>query len=79
MTSKKYSNTCNHRFSQQKIVSLYERFCQLNRSGGGFIFADEFFVRTGIHSQSSLSFAFLSFGWLDVDTGGDMEQDHTCS
>ncbi|XP_015870938.3 uncharacterized protein LOC107408090 [Ziziphus jujuba] len=33
---------CNHAFSQQEIVSLYQRFCQLDRSGGGFISADEF-------------------------------------
>jgi serine/threonine-protein phosphatase 2B regulatory subunit len=28
--------------SQQEIVSLYHRFCQLDRNGGGFISADEF-------------------------------------
>lgn len=28
--------------SQQEIVSLYQRFCQLDRSGGGFISGDEF-------------------------------------
>lgn len=39
---------CNSRFnfsklvSQQEIVSLYERFCQLDRSAKGFISADEF-------------------------------------
>ncbi|CAL1374316.1 unnamed protein product [Linum trigynum] len=33
---------CNHAFSQQEIVSLYQRFCQLDRSSGGFISADEF-------------------------------------
>ncbi|KAL3535152.1 hypothetical protein ACH5RR_003613 [Cinchona calisaya] len=33
---------CNHTFSQQEIVSLYERFCQLDRNGIGFISADEF-------------------------------------
>ncbi|KAF3452927.1 hypothetical protein FNV43_RR03360 [Rhamnella rubrinervis] len=33
---------CNNTFSQQEIVSLYQRFCQLDRSGGGFISADEF-------------------------------------
>ncbi|KAM5551334.1 hypothetical protein ABKV19_026255 [Rosa sericea] len=33
---------CSHTFSQQEIVSLYERFCQLDHSGGGFIFVDEF-------------------------------------
>nr|CAD1825615.1 unnamed protein product [Ananas comosus var. bracteatus] len=33
---------CNHAFSQQEIVSLYHRFCQLDRSGSGFISADEF-------------------------------------
>ncbi|PSS36176.1 Calcineurin subunit B like [Actinidia chinensis var. chinensis] len=32
---------CNHTFSQQEIVSLYQRFCQLDRNGGGFISADE--------------------------------------
>ncbi|KAK6912252.1 hypothetical protein RJ641_024345 [Dillenia turbinata] len=29
-------------FSQQEIVSLYHRFCQLDRNGKGFISADEF-------------------------------------
>ncbi|CAI0442822.1 unnamed protein product, partial [Linum tenue] len=33
---------CNHAFSQQETVSLYQRFCQLDRSSGGFISADEF-------------------------------------
>ncbi|XP_041999478.1 calcineurin subunit B-like [Salvia hispanica] len=33
---------CSNTFSQQEIVSLYQRFCQLDRSGGGFISADEF-------------------------------------
>ncbi|XP_072979619.1 uncharacterized protein [Typha angustifolia] len=33
---------CNHAFSQQEIVSLYHRFCQLDRNSGGFISADEF-------------------------------------
>eukprot|EP00850_Spirogloea_muscicola_P010899 SM000065S20248 [mRNA] locus=s65:642042:643266:- [translate_table: standard] len=33
---------CKHRFSQQEIVSLYERFCQLDRNGKGYISADEF-------------------------------------
>ncbi|XP_038710586.1 calcineurin subunit B-like [Tripterygium wilfordii] len=33
---------CNHAFSQQEIVSLYQRFCQLDRSGGGFISTEEF-------------------------------------
>lgn len=28
--------------SQQEIVSLYQRFCQLDRNGGGFISSDEF-------------------------------------
>ena len=28
--------------SQQEIVSLYERFCQLDRNAKGFISADEF-------------------------------------
>ncbi|PKA48870.1 Calmodulin-like protein 9 [Apostasia shenzhenica] len=28
--------------SQQEIVALYERFCQLDRSANGFISADEF-------------------------------------
>ncbi|XP_078439650.1 calcium-binding EF-hand family protein isoform X2 [Wolffia australiana] len=32
----------NHSFSQQEIVSLYQRFCQMDRSGRGFISADEF-------------------------------------
>lgn len=33
---------CNNMFSQQEIVSLYERFCALDRNGKGFISADEF-------------------------------------
>ncbi|GJW25180.1 calcineurin subunit B-like protein [Tanacetum coccineum] len=33
---------CNHLFSQQEIVSLYQRFCQLDRTAKGFISADEF-------------------------------------
>ncbi|XP_010273695.1 PREDICTED: calcineurin subunit B [Nelumbo nucifera] len=33
---------CNHTFSQQEIVSLYQRFCQLDRNGAGFISAEEF-------------------------------------
>ncbi|KAI9117199.1 hypothetical protein QN277_007145 [Acacia crassicarpa] len=33
---------CNHTFTQQEIVSLYQRFCQLDRNGCGFISADEF-------------------------------------
>lgn len=33
---------CNHAFSQQEIVSLYERFCQLDRNNSGFISAEEF-------------------------------------
>ncbi|KAI7980949.1 hypothetical protein ACSBR2_042667 [Camellia fascicularis] len=33
---------CNHLFSQQEIVSLYRRFCQLDRNSKGFISADEF-------------------------------------
>ncbi|XP_043699660.1 calcineurin subunit B-like [Telopea speciosissima] len=33
---------CDNLFSQQEIVSLYERFCQLDRNSKGFISADEF-------------------------------------
>ncbi|XP_043696364.1 calcineurin subunit B-like [Telopea speciosissima] len=33
---------CNNTFSQQEIVSLYQRFCQLDRNGGGFISGEEF-------------------------------------
>ncbi|OAY69383.1 Calcineurin subunit B [Ananas comosus] len=33
---------CNYLFSQQEIVALYERFCQLDRNAKGFISADEF-------------------------------------
>uniref|UniRef100_A0A7C9AYX7 EF-hand domain-containing protein n=2 Tax=Opuntia streptacantha TaxID=393608 RepID=A0A7C9AYX7_OPUST len=33
---------CNKLFTQQEIVSLYERFCQLDRNAKGFISADEF-------------------------------------
>lgn len=33
---------CGALFSQREIVSLYERFCQLDRNGKGFISADEF-------------------------------------
>ncbi|CAM8970326.1 hypothetical protein QQ045_003334 [Rhodiola kirilowii] len=32
---------CNNIFSQQEIVSLYQRFCQLDRNAKGFISADE--------------------------------------
>lgn len=31
-----------HAVSQREIVALYERFCQLDRTGKGFISADEF-------------------------------------
>ncbi|XP_058111495.1 uncharacterized protein LOC131254791 isoform X3 [Magnolia sinica] len=33
---------CDNIFSRQEIVSLYQRFCQLDRSAKGFISADEF-------------------------------------
>ncbi|KAF7073219.1 hypothetical protein CFC21_078250 [Triticum aestivum] len=33
---------CSYLFSQQEIVSLYERFCQLDRSAKGFVAEDEF-------------------------------------
>ncbi|XP_031481860.1 uncharacterized protein LOC116251629 isoform X1 [Nymphaea colorata] len=33
---------CRNLFSQQEIVSLYQRFCQLDRNAKGFISADEF-------------------------------------
>lgn len=33
---------CKHAFSQQEIVSLYQRFCQLDRNNCGFISSDEF-------------------------------------
>ncbi|XP_027331880.1 calcineurin subunit B-like [Abrus precatorius] len=33
---------CNHAFTQQEIVSLYHRFCQLDRNNCGFISSDEF-------------------------------------
>ncbi|XP_044471045.1 calcineurin subunit B-like [Mangifera indica] len=33
---------CNNTFSQQEIVSLYQRFCQLDRNNGGFISGEEF-------------------------------------
>lgn len=33
---------CGRLFSQREIVSLYERFCQLDRNGKGFISAEEF-------------------------------------
>ncbi|CAJ2661401.1 unnamed protein product [Trifolium pratense] len=33
---------CNHLFSQQEIVCLYQRFCQLDRNAKGFISSDEF-------------------------------------
>ncbi|KAJ0639339.1 putative EF-hand domain-containing protein [Helianthus annuus] len=36
---------CNNLFSQQEIVSLYKRFCQLDRNAKGFISADEFLSR----------------------------------
>ncbi|XP_074556725.1 uncharacterized protein LOC141812610 [Curcuma longa] len=33
---------CNYLFSQQEIVALYNRFCQLDRTAKGFISSDEF-------------------------------------
>lgn len=33
---------CDKLFTQQEIVSLYQRFCQLDRNAKGFISADEF-------------------------------------
>ncbi|KAL2554902.1 Calcium-binding EF-hand family protein [Forsythia ovata] len=33
---------CNNLFTQQEIVSLYKRFCHLDRNAKGFISADEF-------------------------------------
>ncbi|KAL9256080.1 Calcineurin subunit B-like protein [Drosera capensis] len=33
---------CNNLFTQQEIVCLYQRFCQLDRNAKGFISADEF-------------------------------------
>ncbi|KAK7388402.1 hypothetical protein VNO78_23218 [Psophocarpus tetragonolobus] len=33
---------CNNAFNQQEIVSLYQRFCQLDRNNCGFIPSDEF-------------------------------------
>ncbi|TKY54671.1 Calcineurin subunit B [Spatholobus suberectus] len=33
---------CKHAFTQQEIVSLYHRFCQLDRNNCGFIPSDEF-------------------------------------
>ncbi|KAG6519550.1 hypothetical protein ZIOFF_023044 [Zingiber officinale] len=33
---------CNYLFSQQEIVALYSRFCQLDRTAKGFISSDEF-------------------------------------
>ncbi|KAJ8755419.1 hypothetical protein K2173_019217 [Erythroxylum novogranatense] len=33
---------CHNLVSQQEIVSLYQRFCQLDRNAKGFVSADEF-------------------------------------
>ncbi|WVZ10047.1 hypothetical protein V8G54_014577 [Vigna mungo] len=33
---------CQNAFTQQEIVSLYQRFCQLDRNNCGFISSDEF-------------------------------------
>ncbi|XP_022852011.1 calcineurin subunit B-like [Olea europaea var. sylvestris] len=33
---------CNYLFTQQEIVSVYKRFCQLDKNAKGFISADEF-------------------------------------
>ncbi|PHT75274.1 hypothetical protein T459_18796 [Capsicum annuum] len=33
---------CNNTFSQQEILSFYQRFCQLDRNGCGFISGEEF-------------------------------------
>ncbi|KAL5758407.1 hypothetical protein ACOSP7_021018 [Xanthoceras sorbifolium] len=40
--SEEVQQHCHHLFSQQEIVSLYQRFCQLDRNAKGFISADEF-------------------------------------
>lgn len=37
---------CNNLFTEQEIVSLYQRFCQLDGNGKGFISADEFLLHT---------------------------------
>ncbi|KAJ0817472.1 putative EF-hand domain-containing protein [Helianthus annuus] len=43
MILKMFKNTAIiYVISQQEIVSLYKRFCQLNRNAKGFISADEF-------------------------------------
>ncbi|XP_078157915.1 uncharacterized protein LOC144553564 [Carex rostrata] len=33
---------CHYLFSQEEIVALYERFCQLDRNSKGYITSDEF-------------------------------------
>ncbi|KAJ0873347.1 putative EF-hand domain pair protein [Helianthus annuus] len=46
MILKMFKNTAIiYVISQQEIVSLYKRFCQLNRNAKGFISADEFLSR----------------------------------
>ncbi|KAL8117373.1 uncharacterized protein LOC141661924 isoform X1 [Apium graveolens] len=37
---------CNNLFTEQEIVSLYQRFCQLDGDRKGFISADEFLLHT---------------------------------
>ncbi|XP_058113200.1 uncharacterized protein LOC131256196 isoform X2 [Magnolia sinica] len=39
---KEVQEHCDNLFLQQEIVSLYQRFCQLDRSAKGFISADDF-------------------------------------
>lgn len=45
--------------SQQEIVSLYERFCQLDRNAKGFISTDEF-LSVPEFAMNPLSQVFLS-------------------
>ncbi|XP_049414857.1 receptor-like protein EIX1 [Solanum stenotomum] len=41
---------CNHIFSQQEILSLYQRFCQLDINSCGFVSGEEFLSKEAYHS-----------------------------
>ncbi|KAJ0091381.1 hypothetical protein Patl1_14502 [Pistacia atlantica] len=59
---------CNNTFSQQEIVSLYQRFCQLDRSNGGFISGEEF-LNVPEFAVNPLSLEFI-FKVYDSDGNG---------
>jgi len=53
-------NWVSNLVSQQEIVSLYQRFCQLDRNAKGFISADEF-LSVPEFAMNPLSQVYSSF------------------